>query len=82
MGTSNVTFALDFVVRKLAWSQMASIAKITHQTTVEILSCDPYLASRQLFTPLKSAKILPNLTFPDTYMYLVHNLSTYTRESL
>ena len=41
-----------------------------------IIGCDPYLLT--LFCPLKSAKRLPQLSFPNIYIYLVHNPSPYT----
>ena len=47
-----------------------------------IIGCDPYLLSATLFCPLKSAKRLPQLSFPDIYIYLVHNPSPYTGDSL
>ena len=47
-----------------------------------IIDCDPYLLSATLFCPLKSAKRLPQLSFPDIYIYLVHNPSPYTGDSL
>lgn len=47
-----------------------------------IIGCDPYLLPSTLFCPLKSAKRLPQLTFPDIYIYLVHNPSPYTGDSL
>ena len=39
-----------------------------------IIGCDPYLLTSTLFCPLKSAKRLPQLSFPDIYIYLVHNI--------
>ena len=46
-----------------------------------IIGCDPYL-SPTVFCLLNSAKCLPQLTFPDIYIYLVHNPSPFTGESL
>ena len=43
-----------------------------------IIGCDPYLLTSTLFCPLKSAKHLPQLSFLDIYIYLVHNPSPYT----
>ncbi|KAJ4926107.1 hypothetical protein JOQ06_008290 [Pogonophryne albipinna] len=47
-----------------------------------IIGCDPYLLPPTVFCLLNSAKCLPQLTFPDIYIYLVHNLSPFTGESL
>ena len=47
-----------------------------------IIGCDPYLLPSTLFCPLKSAKRLPQLSFPNVYIYLVHNPSPYTGDSL
>ncbi|CAL8360302.1 unnamed protein product [Arctogadus glacialis] len=49
---------------------------------IDILGFDPYLLPNQLLTPLKSVVILPNMSFGDIYIYLVHNPSPYTGESL
>lgn len=45
-----------------------------------IVSCDPYLLSPTFC--LKSVMHLPQLTFLDIYLHLVHNPSPYTGESL
>ncbi|KAK1904600.1 Exonuclease [Dissostichus eleginoides] len=47
-----------------------------------IIGCDPYLLPPSVFCLLNSAKCLPQLTFPDIYIYLVHNPSPFTGESL
>ncbi|KAK1895789.1 Exonuclease [Dissostichus eleginoides] len=47
-----------------------------------IIGCDPYLLPPTVFCLLNSAKCLPQLTFPDIYIYLVHNPSPFTGESL
>ena len=47
-----------------------------------INGCDPYLLLSTLFCPLKSAKHLPQLSFPDIYNDLVDNPSPYTGDSL
>ncbi|KAM3619227.1 uncharacterized protein V6R79_004838 [Siganus canaliculatus] len=47
-------------------------------------SCDVFVVGAILRTnrELRSAKKLPNLTFADIYIYLVHNPSPYTGEAL
>ncbi|KAJ4933408.1 hypothetical protein JOQ06_030239 [Pogonophryne albipinna] len=47
-----------------------------------IIGCDPYLLPPTVFCLLNLAKCLPQLTFPDIYIYLVHNPSPFTGESL
>lgn len=68
-----------------------TLSKIAHLTAKEkqwylqkmyTLSFNPYLLSNQLLTPLQSAKNLPNLTFAEIYIYLVHSPSPYTGEAL
>lgn len=49
---------------------------------IDILGFDPYLLPNQLLTPLKSVVNLPNMSFGDIYIYLVHNPSPYSGESL
>ena len=49
---------------------------------ISIIGCDPYLIPPTVFCPLTSAKRLPQLTFPDIYIYLIHNPSPYSRDSL
>ena len=70
---------------------MTSQPKIAHLTAdeqqryfnkIDILGCDPYLLPSQLLTPLKSAGNLPNVSFGDIYIYLVHNPSPYSGEQL
>jgi len=46
------------------------------------IACDPYLLPSIVFCPLTSAKRLPQLTFPDICIYLIHNPSPYSRDSL
>ena len=46
---------------------------------VSILASDPYLL---FFCPLLSAPRLPQLAFHDIYIYLVHNPSPYSGDSL
>ncbi|KAM3619822.1 uncharacterized protein V6R79_014096 [Siganus canaliculatus] len=68
-----------------------SLTKIAHltdeekkryQQKIDILGLDPYLLNDKSLIPLQSAKKLPNLTFADIYIYLVHNPSPYTGEAL
>ncbi len=70
---------------------MMSHTKIAHLTIeekqrylkkIDTLGLDPYLLPSELLIPLKSCKILPNLTFADIYIYLIHNPSPYTGEAL
>ncbi|KAK0139170.1 hypothetical protein N1851_024247 [Merluccius polli] len=56
--------------------------KERYLSKVSILGCDPYLIPATVFCPLTSAKRLPQLTFPDIYIYLIHNPSPYSRDSL
>ena len=67
---------------------MMSHTKIAHLTTDEkqqyfhTLGFDPYVLTSELLTPLKYSKNLPNLTFADIYIHLVHNPSPCTGEAL
>ena len=49
---------------------------------VSILGSDPYLLPPVFFCPLLSAPRLPQLAFHDIYIYLVHNPSPYSGDSL
>jgi hypothetical protein len=49
---------------------------------ISILGSDPYLLPPVFFSPLVSASSLPQINFHDIYIYLVHNPSPYTGESL
>jgi len=51
-------------------------------TKTDTLCFDPYLLTSELLTPLKYSKNLPNLTFADIYIYLVHNPSPFTGKAL
>ncbi len=43
-----------------------------------IIRFDPYQVSKNIFTDLKIAPTLPNLTFADIYIYLIQNPSLYS----
>ena len=73
------------------WKLMMSHTKLAHLTTdekqryfnkIDNFNFDPYLLTTKLLTPRKHSKNLPNLTFADIYIYLVHNPSPYTGEAL
>ena len=63
-------------------SHLSDKEKQRYSQKIDILGFDPYLLPNQLLTPLKSVVILPNMSFGDIYIYLVHNPSPYTGESL
>ncbi len=72
--------------RKLA-SQTANVhlsasEKQRYLKKIGILGFDPYLIALEMLIPLQSALNLPNLSFADIYIYLIHNPSPYTGESL
>ncbi|KAL0993217.1 hypothetical protein UPYG_G00104810, partial [Umbra pygmaea] len=49
---------------------------------ISILGSDPYMLPPVFFCPLLSAPGLPQLAFHDIYIYLVHNPSPYSGDSL
>ncbi|CAM4623379.1 unnamed protein product [Leuciscus chuanchicus] len=49
---------------------------------ISSLGCDPYAIPDVYFQPLSAATELPILSFNDIYIYLIHNPSPYTGESL
>ena len=49
---------------------------------ISSLGCDPYSIPDTFFQPLSAATELPILAFNDIYIYLIHNPSPYTGESL
>lgn len=53
-----------------------------YKQKISIIGTDPYLLPQSLFSPLLSASRLPRFNFPDLYIYLVHNPSPYTGETL
>lgn len=49
---------------------------------IDIIGCDPYGVPPEIFHQLSSADRLPDFSFHDIYIYLIHNPSSYTGESL
>ena len=60
-------------------SHLSDEEKQRYSQKIDILGFDPYLLPNQLLTPLKSVVILPNMSFGDIYIYLVHNPQTIHR---
>ena len=60
-------------------SHLSGKEKQRYSQKIDILGFDPYLLPNQLLTPLKSVVILPNMSFGDIYIYLVHNPQTIHR---
>ncbi|XP_041822862.1 uncharacterized protein LOC121628032 [Melanotaenia boesemani] len=67
---------------KMAIVHLSAKEKERYLKKIGILGFDPYHISNELLNPLKSAQHLPNLSFADIYIYLIHNPSPYTGESL
>lgn len=74
------TGSADVTQTKIA--HLSDIEKQRYNKKIDILGFDPYLLPNQLLTPLKSVINLPNMSFGDIYIYLVHNPSPYSGKSL
>lgn len=61
--------------------EFKNIGEATSTNTL-ITGFDLFEAPGKIYTDVKSAQTLPNLTFEDIYIYLIHNPSPYTSESL
>ncbi|XP_047233578.1 uncharacterized protein LOC124875451 [Girardinichthys multiradiatus] len=49
---------------------------------IAVIGCDPYEVPADCFQHLSSTDRLPDFSFHDLYIYLIHNPSSYTGESL
>ncbi|KAK0134184.1 hypothetical protein N1851_030247 [Merluccius polli] len=63
-------------------THLSTEEKQRYMTKTSILGLDPYVLPNGILTPLLSAEHLPNICFGDIFIYLIHNPSPYSRESL